>query len=131
MSKEASGTFKIIAWNEKPYAELENGGKLTRASVELAYTGGIEGTSTIEYLMAYRNDEWAAFVGQERITGAIAGSKGSFLIQHRGTFESGVARSTWTVVPSSGTESLRSIVGHGTFVADKQGRADYTFSYDI
>jgi hypothetical protein len=130
MSKQVSGSFKVTAWSEKAYAEIENGGKLTRASVELTYSGGIEGTSSIEYLMAYRNDEWAAFVGQERITGAVSGAKGSFLIQHRGTFESGVARSTWTVVPSSGTGALQAIGGHGAFVADKQGRADYTFTYE-
>ena len=32
----ANATFKIEGWDEQQYAELEGGGKLTRANVEQA-----------------------------------------------------------------------------------------------
>jgi hypothetical protein len=35
--------FKIANWNETPFSEVEEGGKLTRARVKKSYTGEIEG----------------------------------------------------------------------------------------
>ena len=57
----------------------------------------------------------------ERVVGHVAGKAGSFVLQRTGTFENGVAKETYIVVPGSGTGELRdlrgegeSAVGHGT-----------------
>lgn len=86
MTLQATGLFKITSWDEKPFAEVAGGGKLTRASVIKTYTGEIQGTGTLEYLMAYRLDGNADFFGYERFIGQIGERTGSFVLQHQGVF---------------------------------------------
>jgi hypothetical protein len=112
-------SFEIKSWNEAPFVEVP-GPKLTRASVVKEYTGEVDGTSVTEWLMAYRPDESAVFVGLERITGRLAGREGTLVLQHVGAFEAGAARASLTVV--SGTDELESLSGKGELVADPAGR---------
>ena len=67
MKKIANAHFAITNWDEKPYSEGEDRPKLTRANVAKTYTGDIEGEGHVEYLMMYRNDGSATFVGLERV----------------------------------------------------------------
>jgi hypothetical protein len=84
MKKAASARFRIKSWDEKPYSEGEDLPKMTRASVAKTFTGDIDGEGHVEYVMIYRSDGTAAFVGLERITGRIAGRNGSFVLQRAG-----------------------------------------------
>ena len=63
MGTQASSVFKIESWDEQPYIETEDGGKLTRAKVTQAIEGDIDGRAEIEWLMCYRPDQTADFVG--------------------------------------------------------------------
>ena len=40
---KATGSFTIKAWDEQPWAEVEEAPKLTHARVTTAYTGDLEG----------------------------------------------------------------------------------------
>jgi hypothetical protein len=71
MKKNANARFAIKSWDEKPYSESQDQPRLTRASVTKTYTGDIEGDGQVEYLMMYRADGSAAFVGLERVVGRI------------------------------------------------------------
>jgi hypothetical protein len=95
--------------------------KLTRASVTKTFTGDIEGQGHVEYLMMYRSDGSAAFVGLERVTARIGAKSGTFVLQRSGMFEGGQAKESYSVVLGSGTGQLsglrgegRSSLGHGT-----------------
>jgi hypothetical protein len=114
MKQTANARFAIKAWDEKPYSEGENLPKLTRASVTKSYTGDIDGEGHVEYLMMYRPDSSATFVGLERVTGSIAGRKGSFVLQRTGVFEDGLAKESYSVIPGSGTGELQGLQGEGT-----------------
>ena len=48
--------FEIKSWDEKPYLELADGRKFTRASVVLAGTAGGLASATFESLMYYASD---------------------------------------------------------------------------
>lgn len=87
MSIHATATFEVKAWEEKPYDEIDEGPKLTRASVTKSFSGDIEGEGTVEYLMIHRDDGSASFVGLERVVGRVGDRSGSFVLQHTGTFE--------------------------------------------
>jgi len=80
----AEATFKIESWDEQPYAELENGGKLTKASVTQALSGDVEGEGSVEWLMCYRDDGTADFVGLQRIVGRLGDRTGSFVVLQAG-----------------------------------------------
>jgi len=67
--------FAIKNWEEKPYSEGAGLPKMTRAAVTKSFTGDIAGESHVEYLMMYRSDGSAAFVGHERIVGKVAGTR--------------------------------------------------------
>jgi hypothetical protein len=118
----ATGTFKIKAWDEQPWAEVEGAPKLTHARVTTAYTGDLEGEGTYELLMAYDGAD-AAYAGFERIVGSLDGRSGSFVLRLAGGFEGGAARTTWTVVERSGTGELAGLKGEGGYVA-RQGEPE-------
>ena len=126
MKKTANARFSIKSWDEKPYSEGKDLPKMTRASVDKTFTGDIDGEAHVEYVMMYRSDGTAAFVGLERITGRIAGRNGSFVLQRTGVFEDGQAKESYSVVTGSGTGELRSLRGEGT--SSVGHAADYPFS---
>ncbi len=128
MLKHASATFQIRTWDETPYDQIAGGTKLTRAKVVRSIQGDLEGEGTVEYLMFYREDGTANFVGLERITGQLGGRAGSFVLEHTGTYTGGVSRTALSVVPGSGTGDLRGLSGKG---GSTPGHAtDYTLTLD-
>jgi len=114
MKTTATARFAIKSWEETPYSEGQGRPKLTRASVTKTYTGDIEGEGQVEYLMMYRSDGSAAFVGLERIVGRIGGRDGSFVLQRNGVFENGLATEAYSVVPDSATGGLQGLAGDGS-----------------
>jgi hypothetical protein len=114
MKQSASGRFAIKSWDEKPYSEGQDQPKLTRASVAKTYSGDIAGEALVEYLMMYRPDGSAAFVGLERFVGRLAGRTGGFVLQRTGVFEGGRAKESYFVVPGSATGELRGLLGDGS-----------------
>jgi hypothetical protein len=121
MKRTANARFAIKSWDEKAYSEGEDQPRLTRVTVSKTFTGDLEGEGQVEYLMMYRSDGSASFVGHERFVGRIGGKSGSFILQRIGTFEGGLAQESYSVIPGSGTGELRALkgdgrssVGHGT-----------------
>ena len=112
--KTANARFAIKSWDEKPYSEGKDQPKLTRASVTKTYTGDIDGTSQVEYLMMYRSDGSAAFVGLERINGRVGGKSGTLVLQRTGVFEGGLAKESYSVIPGSATGELEGLTGDGS-----------------
>lgn len=131
MRKQAKATFGITSWDEKPYSEIEGSPKLTRVSATKSYQGDIEGEGKLEYLMMYRTGGSASFIGLERVTGRIGGRSGSFVLQHTGTFEGGVAKVALSVVQGSATGDLRGMKGEGGFSVGHQPPYAMTLDYDF
>ncbi len=131
MRKQAKATFGIKSWDERPFNEMNGTPKLTRASVTKSYQGDITGEGKVEYLMMYREDGTASFVGLERVVSSVGGRSGSFVLQHSGTFEDGVAKVILSVVPGSGTGDLRGMKGEGGFNAGHQPPYAMTLDYDF
>ena len=128
---EATATFRILAWDEKPYDEMEGRPKFTRASVKKTFAGDIEGESTVEYLMAHRLDGAATFVGLERIVGTVGGRSGSCVLQHTGTYENGTATAVCTLVTGAGTGDLTGLRGEGGFATAHAETHDFTLTYEF
>ncbi|MGH3268602.1 MAG: DUF3224 domain-containing protein [Trebonia sp.] len=84
----------------------------------------IEGAGVVEFLQAARADGSASFVGIERVTGAVAGRTGSFLLRDSGTVTGSVVAGDWFVVPGSGTGELAGLRGEGGFRANLGENAD-------
>ena len=130
MKHTANARFAIKAWDEKPYSEGLDLPKLTRASVTKTFTGDLEGDGHVEYLMVYRPDGSAAFVGLERVVGRVAGKAGTFVLQRVGTFEGGQAKETYSVVAGSATGELRGLRGEGTSAVGHGNEHPFVLNYD-
>jgi Protein of unknown function (DUF3224) len=132
MPRRVTATFKIEGWDEKPFAEMEEGRKLAQASVRQTLSGEIEGEAQVEWLMCYRPDQTADFVGLERIVGRVGDRSGSFVALHSaGSFDGAVARGQLSVVPGSGTGELQGLRGSGSFTAPHGGEPSLTLDYDF
>jgi hypothetical protein len=131
MTKTAKGRFAIKSWDEKPYSEDAELPKLTRASVVKTLTGDIEGIGQVEYLMMYREDGTATFVGLERVTGKLDGRNGSFVLQRTGAFEGGLAKESYSVVAGSATGDLRGLAGSGSTSVGHGMEHPFELAYEL
>jgi hypothetical protein len=131
MKSVANARFSIKSWDEKPYSEGNDLPKLTRAAVTKTFTGDITGEGHVEYLMMYRADGSATFVGLERVVGSVAGKSGSFVLQRTGAFENGVAKESYSVIPGSGTGELRGLSGDGTSAVGHGMEHPLTLNYEL
>jgi Protein of unknown function (DUF3224) len=129
MSAGVNATFEVTDWNEEPFDDATEAAKVTCAKVSKNYSGDITGSSFTEWLMAYREDGTATFVGLERISGEVDGKRGSFVVQHIGKFEDGAATAELQVVAGSGADGLAGVSGGGDFVADPSGKVNLKLSF--
>ena len=129
MKQTANARFAIKSWDEKPY--VEDAPKLTRAHVTKNYTGDIEGEAQVEYLMMYRSDESATFVGLERVAGRVGAKTGTFVLQRTGVYEGGMAKETYVVIPGSATGELLGLKGEGSSAVGHGMEHPFTLSYEL
>lgn len=115
MTQHARGEFTIKSWVENPIQE--DTPKITNAKVEKEYQGDILGIGQVEYLMVYLPDGRATIKGVEHFTGSVHGKSGRFVFEHEGSFENGVVKSTWKILPGSGQQELEKIEGKVIFEA--------------
>ena len=121
-------TYAPTRWDEEAYETIEERMKCTKASVEFAMSGDIEGSANVEYIMFYQSFDArdphrsrAQYVALMRIIGKVRGKSGSFALIDNGTFEGGAANSKVSIIPESGTGELSKISGAGSYKADQTG----------
>ena len=131
MKHRLNARFAIKSWDEKPYSEGEGLPKLTRATVTKTFTGDLDGEGHVEYLMMYRSDASATFVGLERVVGRLGGKAGTFVLQRTGVFEGGQAKETYSVIPGSGTGELQGLRGEGTSAVGHGTEHPFTLNYEL
>ena len=125
----AEAVITVHAYQPASYETPADGPSLVRIHVEEAFNGDIEGAGVVEFLQAAQADGSASFVGIERVTGAVAGRNGSFLLQDSGTVTGNVVAGDWFVVPGSGTGELAGLRGEGGFRANLGENAEVHLDY--
>jgi hypothetical protein len=130
---QATGTYEIKGWDEQTWEgknwKEQAGAKLTHAKITQAFHGDIEGEAAVQYLMAYRDDTYATYVGLMQISGRIGERSGSFVAKIEGVFENGAATSTWSILPGSGAGELQGLRGEGKTVAHHGSTQPFTLDY--
>ena len=125
--------LKIESWDEKPYIELGEGSKLTRADVRLS--GPDDGLTSANFaaLMFYRADGTSSYVTLTHVTGTLDGRAGSFVLQGHGIYDGTTARGQSHVVEGSGTGQLAGLIGTADSVSahDDYPFMPLTLKYDI
>lgn len=104
---------------------------LGRFRLDKRYEGRLDAVGSGEMLSARTPvDGSAGYVAIERVTGTLAGRKGSFVLQHSGVMERGMKRLFLEVVPDSATGELVGLSGRmGIDIAG--GEHFYRFDYTL
>ena len=118
MTQRFDTKLKIKSWDEKPYRELADGSKFSRADVVLDASDVTSGEgadavtgATFDALLYYRPDGTSSYVSLIHVTATLGGRSGSFVLQGDGQYDGTTAESTLSVLVGSGTAGLAGMRG--------------------
>ncbi len=130
MGKRATGTFEVTPMPHAPW-DSDDAVTLGRMTLSKVLVGDLTATSVVEMLSARTPTAGSAgYVAIEKIKGTLHGRAGTFVLQHSGTMNRGVASLTVTVVPDSGTGELAGISG-ALKIDIVEKKHHYTFDYSL
>ncbi|MGE0443048.1 MAG: DUF3224 domain-containing protein [Gemmatimonadales bacterium] len=126
MTASATGTFEVKV-SPAPSEPAEVG----RLTLDKQFHGDLEGTSQ-GTMLAHRTavEGSAGYVAMERVTGKLAGRKGSFVLMHLGVMNRGAQSLTISVVPDSGTDELAGLSGTMEIIIEGRNHS-YRFAYEL
>jgi hypothetical protein len=128
---QIKGTFEVKMTAEPPFSDID-GISLGRVTFEKTFRGDLDATSVV-HMIGARNANVptsAGYVALERVTGTLAGRRGTFVLQHNGIMNRGKGSLDCTVVPDSGTGELTGLSGRLAIdIVEKQHH--YTFDYEL
>jgi hypothetical protein len=127
----ATGPFDVKV-TPQPADDYADGTALGRLTLDKSFHGDLEATSRGQMLTGMSSAKGSAgYVAIERVTGTLAGKRGSFILQHTGTMDRGTPRLVITVVPDSGTDDLAGLRGTMTIDVAAGGAHSYDFDYTL
>ena len=140
---KATTTFTVAGWTERLVTDIDGDGitsddnyypnrGVSQAEVSYSYSGDIEGTGTLVYLIAYKTDA-APVLGLERFEGSIGGHEGSCVFRHVGSQDKGSVSARIEVVPGMGTGGLEGLRGEADLAIAGHSDDGYplVLSYDV
>ena len=140
---KASCRFDVASWTEETYVDVDGEGTkageayypnrgLSHARVGYRYTGDIEGSSVLSYLIAYKPDG-GPVLGLEQFTGSIDGHEGSCVFQHVGGQDAGSVWARLEVLPGLGTGGLEGLRGEADLriAGHSDDGYELVLSYDL
>lgn len=130
MSQHVSGPFDVKITPQKPDTQIARAANLARLTIDKRYHGDLEAIAKGEMLAAQTDTKGSAgYVALERVTGKLNGRSGSFVLQHNGIMNRGMAELSVTVVPDSGAGELRGLSGKMRIVIAPDGAHSYEFDF--
>ena len=127
---QANGPFEVKL-TPQPAAPGIEPANLGRMTIDKQFQGDLEAASLGEMLSAMGQVQGSAgYVAIERVTGALHGKQGSFVLQHYGIMDRGAPQLTITVVPDSGTDALAGLTGAMQILIE-DGKHSYIFDYSL
>jgi len=128
----AAGPFDVKVAPQKADSDVAQAANLSRMSIVKQYHGELEAVGKGEMIATpYQPKGSGAYVALERVTGTLAGRKGSFVLYHTGIMNHGVPTLSITVVPDSGTDELKGLTGRMNVIIAQDGKHSYEFNYAI
>ena len=130
MTRQVSGSFDITRTAEPPF-DTADGVTLGRMRFDKTFHGPLAATSVVHMTSAMTSVKGSAgYVAVERISGALEGRAGSFVVLHAGLMSRGAQSLTITVVPDSGTGELVGLAG-SMAIEIVEGKHHYRMSYTL
>ena len=112
-----TATFTVESWDEQTVQDGPDSRKLTHATVKQSVTGDLTGTGLAHWLMSYRPDGTADYLGLQQVEARFGDRTGTFVCRSTGTFDGQTAEGTLEILSGSGSGDLEGIAGSGSFSA--------------
>lgn len=125
----AKGKTNVTMYKPVTYDEPKDGPKLNEIQLAETFTGDLAGEGQARVLQAQWSAGSARYCAIERVVGALAGRKGTFLLEVQGTVHGKHNKGAWFVVASSGTGDLWGVRGEGGFQAELGQHGAWTLDY--
>jgi hypothetical protein len=126
----AKGDF-VVTLTPQSTDEVTGASTLTRLAIDKQFSGDLIGVSKGEMLSAGTPIKGSAgYVAIERVSGALQGRTGTFVLQHNGTMTRGSPELTVSVVPDSGSGELTGLTGTMRIIIEGK-RHSYEFDYAL
>jgi len=108
---KAKGSFDV-SLSHHPEVDAADGVQLGQATLQKQFHGELEATSQGRMLSAIGAQPGSAgYVAIERVSGKLAGKRGSFVLQHDGRMDRGAQSLSIHVVPDTATGELTGLRG--------------------
>lgn len=129
MTQQASGSFEV---KMNPQTDDKVGDPtIGRMELDKQYHGDLEATGKGQMLATMADIPGSGgYVALERVSGTLAGHRGTFALQHSGTMTRGAAVLIINVVPDSGSGELVGLAGQMT-INVVEGKHFYEFEYTL
>jgi hypothetical protein len=125
----AKGRTEVTVYKPVAYDEPKEGPKLNEVQLTETFMGDVDGEGKARVLQAQWSDGAVRYCTIERVVGALAGRKGTFLLEVQGTVQDKHNKGAWFVIAGSGTGDLRGLRGDGGFEADLGKHGAWTLDY--
>ncbi len=126
----AKGEFTVLLTPQST-DEITGASTLARLAIDKTFSGDLIGVSKGEMLSAGTPVKGSAgYVAIERVSGALHGRTGTFVLQHNGTMTRGSPELTVSVVPDSGSGELTGLSGTMRIIIEGK-RHFYEFDYAL
>lgn len=130
MTSRATGTFDVKL-SPQPADAYADGVGVARMTIDKIFAGDLEGASKGQMLSAMGAVKGSAgYVAIERVSGTLAGRRGTFVFQHNATMDRGSPSLTIGVVPDSGSDELAGLAGTMQ-IKIEGGQHSYEFTYTL
>lgn len=128
---EVTGTFTVGGRAGEESLSESGGVRLTHAFGDQEFEGGIVGVGHVDWLMCYRSNRTAEFVGLQRIDATLDGRTGGFVLRSIGAHDGAASKGSWSIVGGSGSDGLEGIVGEGDWTAGPGPNGTYRLRYSL
>ena len=126
----ARGEF-VVTITPQSTDEVTGASTLARLAIDKQFSGDLIGVSKGEMLSAGTPVKGSAgYVAIERVSGALHGRTGTFVLQHSGTMTRGSPELIVSVVPDSGSGELTGLTGTMRIIIEGK-RHFYEFDYAL
>lgn len=126
----ATGTFDVKL-TPAEQDEMPGASTLSRLTIAKRFVGDLDAESAGQMLAASGMQPGSAgYVAIERVSGALHGRRGTFVLKHDGTMRRGAPSLALNVVPDSGTGELAGIDGQMRIIIEGKQHS-YEFDYTL
>lgn len=130
MTQTARGSFELTL-QPLTFEGLESQAQFGRLLIDKQISGDLVATTSGQMLSARTDTNGSAgYVAIERVSGALDGREGSFVLLHTGLLNRGASSLSVVVVPDSGTGELTGIEGRFEIIIEN-GKHRYEFVYQL